>query len=237
LRRAAGSRFDVRDGKPFTDIPADGSPFLNDNIGHYVYGVRWSPDGTELFLNRTNRRQNQMDLAACNPSTGKCRVVVHEEWKPSWVDNTPAQRYLADRKRFIWQSERNGFVNYYLYDVTGKLINPITTHSTFEVGPIVKLDETAGVMFYMARDGENFMKMQLHRVGLDGKGDVRLTDPKFNHTIAACGGAGGVADAEAAVVRLPQRAEPATAAFRRTTSTSWTSTRRTISRRRRRSST
>jgi dipeptidyl-peptidase-4 len=59
------------------------------------------------------------------------------------------------------------------------------------VGPIVKLDEAAGVMFYMARDGENFMKMQLHRVGLDGKGDVRLTDPKFNHSIAGCGGAGG----------------------------------------------
>ena len=184
------TQVDVRDGKPFTDIPADGSPFTNDNIGHYVYGIRWSPDGTELFLNRTNRRQNAMDFAACNPATGKCRVVVHEEWKPSWVDNTPAIRYLADRKRFIWQSERNGFLNYYLYDVSGKLINPITTHATFEVGPIVKLDEAAGVMFYMARDGENFMKMQLHRVGLDGKGDVRLTDPKFNHSIATCGGGG-----------------------------------------------
>ncbi len=32
-------------------------------------------------------------------------------------------------------------------------------------------------MFYMARDGDNFMKLQLHRVGLDGTGDVRLTDP------------------------------------------------------------
>ena len=55
----------------------------------------------------------------------------------------------------------------------------------------MKLDEAAGVMFYMARDGENFMKMQLHRVGLDGKDDVRLTDPKFNHTVAICGGGGG----------------------------------------------
>ena len=184
------TQIDVRDGKPFTDIPADGSAFTNDNIGHYVYGIRWSPNGSELFLNRTNRRQNQMDFAACNPATGKCRVVVHEEWKASWVDNTPAIRYLADRNRFIWQSERNGYANYYLYDLTGKLINPITAHTSFEAAQIVKVDEAAGVMFYMARDGENFMKMQLHRVGLDGKGDVRLTDPKFNHSIAACGGGG-----------------------------------------------
>jgi dipeptidyl-peptidase 4 len=34
------------------------------------------------------------------------------------------------------------------------------------------------------------MKMQLHRVGLDGKGDVRLTDPKFNHSVGACNAAG-----------------------------------------------
>jgi dipeptidyl-peptidase-4 len=27
------------------------------------------------------------------------------------------------------------------------------------------------------------MKLQLHRVGMDGKGDKRLTDPAFNHTI------------------------------------------------------
>ena len=40
------------------------------------------------------------------------------------------------------------------------------------------------MLFYMARDGDNHMKLQLHRVGLDGKGDVRLTDPAFHHTIA-----------------------------------------------------
>jgi dipeptidyl-peptidase-4 len=37
---------DVRDGQPFTDIPADGSKFTNDNVGHYVYNVRWSRDGS-----------------------------------------------------------------------------------------------------------------------------------------------------------------------------------------------
>jgi dipeptidyl-peptidase-4 len=190
---ASGSktRIDVRDGKPFTDIPADGSRFTNDIVGHYVYNVRWTPDGTELLLNRTNRRQNTMELAACQPASGKCRVVIREAWPTGWVRNSPQMRYLADRKRFIWESERNGFSNYYLYDLTGKLLHPITRNDTFESGAIVKLDEAAGVMFYMARDGDNFMKMQLHRVGLDGRNDVRLTDPKFNHSVGGCGGAGG----------------------------------------------
>jgi dipeptidyl-peptidase-4 len=192
---AAGQRtkMDVRDGKAFTDIPADGSTFTNDIVGHYAYNVRWSPDGSELLMNRTNRRQNIMEVAGCSPKSGECRVILREEWLPSWTSNRPQQIYLADRKRFIWHSERNGFANYYLHDLSGRLINPITTHRTFEVGPIVKIDEAAGVMFYMARSGDNFMKLQLHRVGLDGRGDVRLTDPQFNHSVGGCmaGGGGG----------------------------------------------
>lgn len=174
----ASKKIDVRDGRAFS----------NDVVGHYVYGMRWSPDGSELLMNRTNRKQNVMELAACSPSTAKCRVVVREEWPTGWVDNTPAMRLLKDQKRFIWGSERNGFSNYYLYDLTGKLINPITKLATAEAGAIVKLDEDKSVMFYMARDGDNFMKMQLHRVNLDGTGDVRLTDPKFNHSVGACNG-------------------------------------------------
>ena len=47
----------------------------------------------------------------------------------------------------------------------------------------MRVDEDAGLLYYMARDGDNPMKLQLHRVGLDGKGDKRLTDPAFNHTV------------------------------------------------------
>ncbi len=172
------TRMNVRDGKPFT----------NDAIGHYVYNVRWSPDGTELFMNRTNRRQQIMEFTACNPSTGACRVIVREEWPTGWTENRPAMQYLKDNRRFIWESERNGWRNFYLYDLSGKLLAVLTNNTSFESGNIVKVDETAGVMFYMARDGDNYMKMQLHRVGLDGKGDVRLTDPKYNHSVGNCGG-------------------------------------------------
>ena len=56
-----------------------------------------------------------------------------------------------------------------MYDLSGKLIAPLTTHTSFEVGTLVKIDEDAGVLFYTARDGDNHLKMQLHRVGLDGR--------------------------------------------------------------------
>ena len=180
-------KVDVRDGKSFD----------NAVVGHYVYRVAWSPDGSELLFNRTNRRQNILELVAANPSTGACRVVIREEWPTGWIENSPGMVFLKDGKRFIWESERNGWKNFYVYDLAGKLLSPLTAHSTFEVGSLIKVDEDAKVVFYTARDGDNYLKMQLHRVGLDGKGDVRLTDPAFTHTIGSCmprpagGGRGG----------------------------------------------
>lgn len=172
LETGRSVRIDVRDGQPFT----------NDVVGHYVYRVGWTPDGSELTFNRTNRRQNVLEFVACSPETGKCRVVVREEWPESWVDNLPEMRYLKDGKRFIWASERTGWRNYYLYDLNGKLLATLTNHP-FEVEKIVRVDEDAGVLYYMARSGDNHMKLQLHRVGLDGQGDRRLTDPAFHHTV------------------------------------------------------
>ncbi len=188
------TRVDVRNGKPFE----------NDVPGHYVYRVSWTADGRELLFNRTNRRQNVLEFVAANPDTGETRTIVREEWPTGWVDNRPPIHFLEDNRRFIWESERNGFANLYLYDLNGTLLNPITSHTTFEVAGLIKVDEAAGVAFYTARDGDNHLKLQLHRVGLDGKNDVRLTDPAFNHTVGGCitvppggGGRGGFGPASA----------------------------------------
>lgn len=165
-------RIDVRDGKPFD----------NSVLGHYVYHVSWSPDGKELLFYRTNRRQNVMELGAANPETGVCRVIVREEWLPSWVANAPAMQFLKDGKRFLWTSERTGWRDLYLYELCGRLLASLTHHA-FEVANIFHVDEEAGRLYYLAHSGDNPMKLQLHRVGLDGLGDVRLTDPAFHHTI------------------------------------------------------
>ena len=177
--------YDVTTKKPVQMDVRDGKPFDNGVVGHYVYNVSWSPDGQELLLNRTNRRQNILEFAACSPQTGKCRAIVHEEWPTGWIENRPEMRFLKDGKRFIWESSRNGWKNFYLYDLTGKLIAALTTHSTVEADNIVLVDEARGFLFYTARDGDNHMKFQLHRVGLDGRNDKRLTDPAFMHTVSA----------------------------------------------------
>lgn len=165
-------QLDLREGKPFND----------GDLGTYIYGVTWSADGKEVLYHSTNRKQDIMDYRAADPVTGKSRTIVREEWLASFTKNTPEMQFLKDGKRFIWASERSGFNNYYLYDLSGKLLNTLTRHA-FEVSRIVKVDEAENTLYYMARSGNNHMKLQLHKVKLDGTKDVRLTDPAYDHTV------------------------------------------------------
>ncbi|PKL84266.1 MAG: peptidase [Ignavibacteriae bacterium HGW-Ignavibacteriae-3] len=171
------------DSKKTTQIDVrDGQPFSNNVTGHYIYGIEWSKDGKALLYHRTNRKQNIMEYMAADPETGKSKLVVREEWLPSYTKNTPDMEFLSDGNRFIWTSERTGYLNYYLYDLSGKLLSTITKHN-FEVAGIVKIDEENNTLYYMARSGDNHMKLQLHKVGFDGKGDVKITNPAFNHSV------------------------------------------------------
>jgi dipeptidyl-peptidase-4 len=166
------TKLDVRDRQPFRD----------DVVGHYVFAMEWAPDSSELRLHRTDRLQQVFEYVGCSPSTGVCRVILRETWRTGWVENRPTRVDLSDGRRFIWASERTGWRNYYLYDYDGRLLAPLTSLAV-EATAVVKVDEAAGVLFYMARDGDSFLKQQLHRVGLDGRGDVRLTDPAYTHSV------------------------------------------------------
>ena len=167
VRTEVTRRMDARDGMPLTD----------DAVGHYVYGIQWTKDGSELLIHRTNRRQNVMEFAACTPVSGVCRVVVREEWAASWTENSPTIRWLADGSASSGNRNARGFRNYYLYDLSGKLLATLTQHP-FEVAGIVRVDEKARQLWYYARSGDNFMKLQLHRVGLTARAtSASLTRP------------------------------------------------------------
>jgi dipeptidyl-peptidase-4 len=107
--------------------------------------------------------------------------VVRESRPASWASGA-APRFLEDGQRFIWISERNDFRNIYLYDLSGRQLAQLTGNA-FDLVDVVKVDEKAGWVWYTARSGDNHMKVQLHRVRLNGRDDVRLTDPALNHRV------------------------------------------------------
>ncbi len=151
------------------------------DIAQYVYNVRFAPDGQTLLFNRTNRKQNVMELCASDLATGKSRVVIQESNPNGWVDNSPRMTWLKDGKTFLWMNERNGFNNFWLGSLEKGLISKVTDLKA-DVDGIAKLDEANSTLWYTAHDGDNPYLIQLHRVGLNGKGEKLVTDPRLGHT-------------------------------------------------------
>ncbi len=156
--------------------------FADPILGEYVYDVRWSADGTELYYNRTDRKQKTLQFCAADPTSGVSRLVVEEHQPQSWANNHPIVQFLEDKKTFIWESERNGYKNLYLYDLAGKLIRPISQNE-YDLTGIVTVDEKKGLVYYRCRSGNSPYLEQLNSVNLDGTNNRRLTDPAFSHTV------------------------------------------------------
>ena len=160
-----------------TTAPVD----VGDDADQYIFQVRFSPDGSLLLFNRTNRHQNVLELVAFDLETGKSRVVVTETQR-TWQKNRPQMRFLEDGERFIWETEKTGFRQYELRHIDGRLINTLT-RGAYPAASLLHVDEDAGLMYYTAYSDDHPLNAQLHRVGLDGGAQTRLTEESLNHTV------------------------------------------------------
>ena len=154
---------------------------VGDDPEQYVYQVRFSPDGSQLLFNRTNRHQNVLQLVAADVETGASRVIVTETQR-TWQRNRPYIKFLDDGQRFIWQTEKTGWLQYELRNLDGSLVCSLT-RGDYPAAEVLNVDEDAGVMYYMAYSDDHPLNSQLHRVGLDGKGQTRLTPEPMNHRV------------------------------------------------------
>jgi dipeptidyl aminopeptidase/acylaminoacyl peptidase len=161
---------------------------------HYLEIVGWRGDGSEVLFTRTERDFHTLKLMAGNPLTGESRVLLTEYsetfvygWQviyPNWIRDKGNLTWLSDGRRFLWMSERDGWNHLYLYDVEAGLIGQLT-RGQFPVETVVNVDEKRSVVYFMARGDETRpYGTYFHRVGLDGKGQRRLTNAPGDHQIA-----------------------------------------------------
>lgn len=150
-----------------------------DGLGHYLCGMRWAPDSSELFFLRLNRAQNARQLLAVDPLSNRVRLVDEERFPTGWVEysvNDESQGRLGDK--WLIKSEANGSLNYYLLDP--KTSRRTQVSKVFgDAVQVVKL--TDKVLWFSATDKDHPLWHQLHRVNLDGTAQVQLTSSDFSH--------------------------------------------------------
>jgi dipeptidyl-peptidase-4 len=144
----------------------------------------WKPDGSTLLVQWMNRLQDNLIIYEVNPNNGSKKEFYNEKQK-TWVDlDDEGQRihFLENGKGFILFNDATGWRHMYYYDMTGKLINPITS-GKFTVTDLIYADEKNNVVYFTAKGRENTARTDFYRVEMNGKNLQRLSFGDYNHSI------------------------------------------------------
>jgi dipeptidyl aminopeptidase/acylaminoacyl peptidase len=142
----------------------------------YVPSMWLSETSDKLFFTRKSRDLYRTDICALNTETGETRVLIEE--RMNTYTETKRLFILNNGKELIHWSERDGWGHFYLYDENGTLKNQITS-GPWHCGEIVKVDDKARVLYFVANgreNDENPYYEHLYRVNLDGTG-LQLLNP------------------------------------------------------------
>lgn len=126
-------------------VQVEGSPVVwadfNAKDDQYFGQPYWSFDSQSIMVQWMNRDQNNLKFYAVNPNDGVKREI-YDEKQPTWINLDHDERitYLADNKHYILKSDKSGWAHYYLYTLSGQLVNPLTS-GDWQVTSLQLVDE------------------------------------------------------------------------------------------------
>ncbi|MEO8028044.1 MAG: S9 family peptidase, partial [Bryobacteraceae bacterium] len=142
--------------------------------------VGFFPDG-RVYAQRVVRNQTKRELLTFDKVTGESRALI-TEIDPYWINVRDDVRFLKDGKRFLWQSERDGFNHVYLYDLATMSPKQIT-RGKWEVSALNAVDEDKGVL-YVTTTEVAVTERHLFAVPMSGGAGKQLTKGAGTHAIA-----------------------------------------------------
>lgn len=144
----------------------------------YMGRFAWAPDGSAVYLQTLDRRQQNLSLVKVDAKTGQTKALFTES-SPSWVEFTQ-QALLEKKPQFLWLHNVGGFNHLELRDAaTGASIRQLTS-GKWNVHDIARVDETSGRVFFVA-DKDATLERHLYSISFDGGEIKRWTDEPGVH--------------------------------------------------------
>ena len=147
----------------------------------YLTNIAWSPDEKKIYIAVLNRGQNYMQLHEYDAATGDFIKTLFEEKNEKYVEPLNPMLFLPNNaNQFIWQSRRDGFNHFYLYDVSGKLIKQLTK-GNWEVKSENGFDTKSECLFFHA-NAESPVNQDFYSVNVKTAKTERITSGSGFHT-------------------------------------------------------
>lgn len=154
----------------------------------YLTIVTWDPNGEFVYVGVLNRGQDHLKLNKYNASSGSLVSTLFEEKSNSWVEPQEALVFLPNNpKNFLYQTDKDGFNQLYLYDINGKLVRKLGFNDVI-VTNFQGFDEKGTKGYYIGATNHG-MERHLFEVDLKNGKTVQLTKTNGTH-IASVNGSG-----------------------------------------------
>ncbi len=182
------------------------------NTDVYLPRVDWLRDSQRVAIQRLNRAQNRLDLEFCDASTGASQTILAETDK-YWVNVSADLYFFSDNKRFLWSSERTGFRHYYLYDLSGKQLQQLTSgdwdisgNGGFGPGAASHpaVDEAHGSIYFLSNK-DDVRDTQLYRLSLNDKSVTRVSREPGTHDVIIAPDESAFVDAVSTTMKPPSQ--------------------------------
>jgi dipeptidyl-peptidase-4 len=149
---------------------------------HFLTSLSWTPDEKYVFVGELNRGQNHLQFNRYDVATGNKVNTIFEEKNDKWVEPEQAAVFLPkSNTEFIYASERDGFMNLYKYNTSGKLIKQLTNFN-FPITKILGFDKK-GQHVFVAATGTDGRNSHCFKINLRSGSSSQLTQKNGTHRV------------------------------------------------------
>ncbi|GHE23119.1 S9 family peptidase [Sphingobacterium griseoflavum] len=146
----------------------------------YLTLCTWDPSGKYVYVGLLNREQNHLKLNKYDASSGELVKTLLEERSSSWVEPLHALHFLPNKNdQFLYQTDKDGFNQLYLYNTEGKLIRSLG-HADVIVESLGDFTADGKKISYIGITN-NGLDRQLFQVDLGNGKTVQLTHEPGMH--------------------------------------------------------
>src|SRR5437879_3775172 len=148
-----------------------------DPRNNYIARMDWVPAtgaSKELVIQHMNRLQDTLEVMLADAQTGQVRTVI-TEIDSAWIQQFDELRFLNGGKDILWESERSGWTQLYLFSRDGGTPRPLTS-GTFDVLGVQRVD-TIGKWVYYVASPDNPTQRYLYRVNYGKQAPVDRITP------------------------------------------------------------
>lgn len=150
----------------------------------YVPRIKSTADAGKIIIYTMNRHQDKLCLYSANPRSTVCKLLINES-VPRYVKGEVVDQIMVTDNHILMPSDRSGYMQLYLYTLTGQLLRRLT-NTSYDITDVYGYDEKTGNVYYQAA-GKTPMDREIYVTAKNGKTVALASRDGWNSAIFSKG--------------------------------------------------